>query len=183
MKPESLRLVQPRSDLREAFISFLAEFANNEDIPGLGGLNSGDFDGAVRNARDFAEGINLPAGWVPAHTFWLMRNETDIVGVMQIRHSLTPFLESEGGHIGYSVRPSERGKGYATRMLSMALNEARRLGLRRVLLTCDARNISSARVIQKNGGRLENEIPSRIPGRELTQRYWIELDSNNKIAP
>ena len=86
------------------------------------------------------------------------------------------MLEAEGGHIGYSVRPSERGKGYATRMLEMALAEARRLGLKRVLITCDRKNVASARVIRKNGGRLENEVVSRLRDREFTQRYWLELE-------
>jgi predicted acetyltransferase len=175
VEPEKLQLFQPSHALREEFLAFRAEFPANEEIPGLASMNSGDFDTDVRSALSHAKGIGLADGWVPAHTFWLVRNERTIIGVLQIRHSLTPFLEREGGHIGYSVRPSERGKGYATRMLGMALEEARRLGLKRVLITCDKRNVASARVIQKNGGRLENEIASRLPDRELTQRYWIEL--------
>jgi predicted acetyltransferase len=175
VKPEKLQLIQPNHNFREAFLAFHAEFPAGEEIPGLGSMKTGDFDADVCNALNHSKGIGLADGWVPAHTFWLVRNEKTIIGVLQIRHSLTPFLEAEGGHIGYSVRPSERGKGYATRMLGMALDEARRLSLKRVLVTCDKRNVASARVIQKNGGRLENEIVSRLPNREITQRYWIEL--------
>ena len=175
MKREHLQLIQPSETLREEFLAFRKEFPPHNEIPGLGSMHTDNFDVDVRNALHYAEGIDLPDGWVPAHTFWLVRNEKTIVGVLQLRHTLTPFLETEGGHIGYSVRPSERGKGYATRMLGMVLGEARRLGLKRVLITCDRRNIASARVIQKNGGRLENEVVSRQPDREFTQRYWIEL--------
>jgi len=175
LPPEKLRLIQPNYTLREAFLAFRAEFPAGEEVPGLASMKTGDFDTDVHDALNHAQGIGLADGWVPAHTFWLVRNETAIIGVLQIRHSLTQFLEAEGGHIGYSVRPSERGKGYATRMLAMALDEARRLGLKRVLITCDQRNVASARVIQKNGGRLENEVVSRVPGRIYTQRYWIEL--------
>lgn len=172
---ERLELIQPTDALREEFVAFRAEFSLNEDIPGLASMKTGDFDADVRNALNRAKGIGLADGWVPAHTFWLVRNKRTILGVLQLRHSLTPFLESEGGHIGYSVRPSERGKGYASRMLAMGLDEARHLGMKRVLITCDQKNVASARVIQKNGGRLENEVPSCQPGREITQRYLIEL--------
>jgi predicted acetyltransferase len=95
--------------------------------------------------------------------------------MITIRHALTPCLEAHGGHIGYSIRPTEQRKGYATRMLALALEKARQIGLQRVLITCDQRNVASARVIQKNGGLLKNEMPSDQPGREWTQRYWIEL--------
>ena len=76
------------------------------------------------------------------------------------------------GHIGYSVRPSRRRQGYAVEMLRLGLEECRKLGIDRVLLTCDKTNIGSAKTIQHNGGVLENEIetPDRI-----TQRYWIKL--------
>ena len=83
-------------------------------------------------------------------------------------------LRDFGGHVGYGVRPSERGKGYATRMLVMALDKARQLGLKRVLITCDKDNLASARVIQKNGGVLGSESYSPQGGR-VTQRYWIDL--------
>ena len=175
MNNEHLQLIQPTEVLREEFLAFRSEFPSSEEIPGLASMNTGDFDVDVRNALNHAKDIGLPDGWVLAHTFWLVRNERTILGVLNLRHALTPFLETEGGHIGYSVRPSERGKGYAIRMLAMALDEARRLGMKRVLITCDQKNIASARVIQKNGGRLENEVASRLPGREVTQRYWIEL--------
>jgi len=175
VKGENLQLIQPTETLREEFLAFRREFPAQHPIPGLVGVDTGDFPADVRNALNYAKGVGLPDGWVPAHTFWVVRNKKNIVGVLQLRHTLTPFLEAEGGHIGYSVRPSERGQGCATRMLAMALEEARRLGLKRVLVTCDRENVASARVILKNGGRLENEIPSRQPDREFTQRYWIEL--------
>ena len=72
------------------------------------------------------------------------------------------------------VRPSERGKGWATSMLALALEKARGMGLRRVLVTCDPGNTASTRVILKNGGRLVNESVAKRAGR-MTSRYWIEL--------
>lgn len=116
----------------------------------------------------------MPPGRVGDSHFWLVRGQR-ILGTIRIRHELTPELTVVGGHIGYDVRPSERGKGYACRMLALALGKARGLGLRRVLLTCSKANAASAAVILHNGGRLENEVPSPDSPGELMQRYWIEL--------
>ena len=80
----------------------------------------------------------------------------------------------ESGHIGYSIHPDERRKGYATEQLRLSLLEARKLGLNKVLVTCDKENIASAKTIQKVGGVLENEVIS-ADGKEIVQRYWIEI--------
>ena len=106
--------------------------------------------------------------------FWLVRGGTAIVGTSQLRHTLTPDLEHEGGHIGYNIRPSQRRKGYGTRLLGLLLGKARGLGLQRVLLTCDTDNVASARIIEKNGGRLDSDGISGKSGKPIS-RYWIEL--------
>lgn len=92
--------------------------------------------------------------------------------MIDIRHRLNEYLLQFGGNIGYSVRPSQRRKGYATEMLALALEECRKLGIDRALVTCDKTNIGSAKTIQKNGGVLENEV---LEGDRITQRYWIGL--------
>ena len=91
---------------------------------------------------------------------------------MQIRHFLNERLLNYGGHIGDSVRPSERRKGYATEQIRLALEKCKELGIDNVLMDCDKSNIGSAKSIQKNGGILENEIYLE---NELVQRYWISL--------
>ena len=95
-----------------------------------------------------------------------------MVGAVNIRHRLNDRLLLDGGHIGDGVRPSERGRGVATAMIGLALEECRRLGIRRVLMVCDKDNIASARSIIKNGGVLENEV---VVDGETVQRYWIGL--------
>lgn len=97
-----------------------------------------------------------------------------ILGVAKVRHTLTPALEDVGGHIGYAIRPSERGKGYGTRILALTLERARDLGLSHVLLTCDTANTRSARVILRNGGVLTSEGYSPRTGARVS-RYWIAL--------
>ena len=95
-----------------------------------------------------------------------------MVGIIDIRHRLNDYLLKFGGNIGYSVRKSERRKGYAKTMLALGLEECRKLGLEKVLITCDKENIASAKTILACGGVLENEIPEE---RRITQRYWIAL--------
>jgi predicted acetyltransferase len=110
---------------------------------------------------------------VPDSTFFCLDEERNIiVGAVNIRHHLNESLLLNGGHIGDGVRPSERRKGIATKMIALALNECKKLGIERVLMVCDKENVGSAKSIQNNGGILENEID--VDG-VVEQRYWIEL--------
>ena len=95
-----------------------------------------------------------------------------MVGAVNIRHDLNDYLLKYGGHIGDGIRPSERRKGYATEMIRLALEECRKLGLTRVLMTCDKNNIGSAKSIIRNGGILEDEV---LEEGVIKQRYWISL--------
>jgi len=92
-----------------------------------------------------------------------------------LRHRLNDYLLTYGGHIGYSVRPSERQNGYATQMLRLTLEQARARGIGKVRICCDHYNVASAKTIRANGGVLEDEQFDPQDG-TLTQRYWI---SNN----
>ena len=96
-----------------------------------------------------------------------------LICMIDIRHRLNDYLLNFGGHIGYSVRKSDRQKGYATEMLALALKECKKMGMKRILLTCDKDNIASAKTILSNGGILENEVEE---GDTITQRYWININ-------
>ena len=114
-------------------------------------------------------------GLVPDSTFFCLDAERDIiVGAVNIRHYLSGSLLFDGGHIGDGVRPSERRKGIATRMIALALDECRKLGISRVLMVCDKANVASAKSIVNNGGVLENEVID--DDGEVVQRYWIDLE-------
>jgi len=120
MAEEGIKLIEPCEELREAYTDYVNEFSEAEEgyIHGSGVELKGDFSEFVRLLQDYAKGINLPQGWVPASTYWLLI-EGRVLGVSNLRHALTEFLRSEGGHIGYSIRPSERGKGYGELMLRL----------------------------------------------------------------
>ncbi|MBR0302870.1 MAG: GNAT family N-acetyltransferase [Clostridia bacterium] len=122
----------------------------------------------------YLENLEVGANLIPNSVFFLLDEERDrLLGAVNIRHRLNDSLLREGGHIGDGIRPSERGKGYATEMIRLALDECRALGIDRVLMTCEKDNIASARTIVKNGGVLENEIINSEG--ECEQRYWIDL--------
>lgn len=130
-----------------------------------------------KNFEKYLEGFEeeqqgLPK-FVPATTFFGLDTVKDIfVGAVNIRHYLNEALLLNGGHIGDGVRPSERRKGYATKMIALALNECRKLNIDRVLMVCNKNNIGSAKSIINNGGMLENEVEI---GGNIEQRFWISL--------
>ncbi|HHV32466.1 MAG: GNAT family N-acetyltransferase [Ruminococcaceae bacterium] len=126
----------------------------------------------LNSLRAFEHEETCPKNFVPGTTWFYVNDAGRILGAVNLRHRLNESLLNFGGHIGYGVRPSERRKGYACAMLALALEESKKLGLTRVLVTCDKKNIASARTIQKNGGVLENEV---LEDGRITQRYWIAL--------
>ncbi len=112
--------------------------------------------------------------WVPDSVLFLLDEDRNhLLGAVNIRHYLNDGLLKEGGHIGDGIRPSERRKGYATELVRLALIECRKLGVHRVLMTCDKDNIGSVKSIVRNGGVLENEFVNAEGKTE--QRYWIEI--------
>lgn len=167
-------LIELSEPWESAFHAFLREFADaGEELLDSSRRAGGSFAESLAKLRDWARGVNLPDGYVPESSYWLVSEGEEILGQVNIRHRLTPALEDFGGHIGYQIRPSQRGKGYGTQMLALGLDKARQLGLTRVLITCDPENIASVRVIEKNGGILASRSVAHT-GR-LTSRYWIEL--------
>lgn len=177
MDEQELQLVEPDCRLRDEYLAYIDDFrhagedhhAENRDMV----LH--DFEAFLARCRDHAAGRNLDPGYVPQTTFWLVR-QGRLLGTCRLRHRLNDSLSQHGGNIGYDVRPTERGKGYATRMLAMVLDKARQLGLARAMLTCDKDNAASACVIVRNGGRLDRESWWEEDGRRvLIQNYWIDL--------
>ena len=176
MAEDKPKLIEPIETFCGAFGELIHEYhaaGETEQPPGSCWKDEDDFESFIKRVRDYARGENLPNGWVPDSAYWLVQGKR-ILGVCDLRHRLTEGLRDFGGHIGYSIRPSERNRGYGTLMLQLAIEEARQLGITRVFITCGADNIASQRVIQKNGGAMESESYSEQGGR-VTQRYWIDL--------
>ncbi len=168
-----MKLIKPQ----EEFITSYKE-AIKEDI--LYRPNAerifGNPDTIIENSYKFENGIDLPKGFVKSTTLWLIDNET-FIGQVNIRHELTDYLLNYGGNIGYAIRYSKSSKGYGTKILSMALKYCKNvLNLKKVLITCDDCNVASIKVIENNGGILENKVKNNLErGKVITRRYWIEL--------
>jgi len=126
----------------------------------------------LRWCCDMSDPANLKPGLVPQTVFWALNDAGRIVGMAKVRHRLNRRLMRYGGHIGYYIRPSERGKGYGKEALRLALRKLRILGAKRALLTISPDNGPSVRVVLANGGRLRNVLAD-VDGK--TARYWITL--------
>lgn len=171
-----LRLVKACKEYERQIREMLEEwYATGEKIIpyAIRRLDYHDFD-------YYCENLEVPAdndlGLVPDSTFFCYDEERDLmVGAVNIRHYLNESLLLNGGHIGDGVRPSERRKGIATKMIGLALKECEKLGIYKVLMVCDRENEGSAKSILNNGGVLQNEI---VKDGVREQRYWITLKEN-----
>ena len=171
---EKLSLIEPKMKHKKEAQEYIKEFeGENTHIDGGSNINKFPYEKWLKELDLEKSKETCQKDKVPAHTFFLMRIEDNrIIGMINIRHKLNEYLLREGGHIGYSIRRSERQKGYATKMLELGLGKCLQLGIEKVLVTCNKNNIASAKTIQNNFGVLENEYQEE--GR-VTQRYWIHI--------
>ena len=172
-----MKLIEPTMEYALQIQAYRKEFVDSgSSMDGTGALRR------IENPQEWIEYSNklknlgtVPEGLVPATQYIFVREEDHkIVGMLQIRHYFNDYLEKFGGHIGYSVAPSERHKGYATQMLGLALPECKKLGMNKVLITCIQGNEGSKGTILNNGGVYESTVYE--PNDDLyLERYWINL--------
>lgn len=171
-----MKLVRPDVAYRASYIAAMREF-QAEGAPNYTNL---DLDVMDQHFVDYVRNLLLrehtvPSGWVTETVMWAV-DEQGFIGQISLRHHLTDALRRFGGHIGYAVRPSRRREGHGTAMLRQMLPIARARGLDKVMLTCDTTNVASQKIIQANGGVLEDIIQNEsrpVP----TMRWWIDLAS------
>lgn len=172
---DKIKLISPNLNLKDQIEEYKREFiVNSDSMDGCAGLGDVEnFEEWIQILKDNSDVKTVRDGFVTSSTYLAVRElDNKIVGMIDIRHFLNDYLKIFGGHIGYSVRKSERKKGYAKMMLSLALEECRKINISRVLITCSKDNIPSMKTILSQNGELENEI---LKGDKITCRYWIDL--------
>ncbi|PAD74696.1 GNAT family N-acetyltransferase [Paenibacillus campinasensis] len=171
---EEYILIEPSYDYKDEYIDMIEEWkATGEKMtPFVLRFDYSDFDKFLYEIMNLKTSKNLGTNRANSSTYWLTNTNKRIIGAVNIRHQLTQELLHIGGHIGFGIRPSERLKGHATRILSLALIKANELGINKALVTCDKDNIGSAKTIINNGGSLDSE--DEINGVAI-QRYWIKI--------
>ncbi len=170
-------LIAPTARLHSSWLDAREEWEPGAHLPGAavvladGDLTDpGVFAAWVETLRRQSDpSVELDEGRVPATHWWVAEDDT-YLGAIDLRHTLNDLLLDAGGHVGYGIRPSARGRGLATWALGAVLPAARALGLDRILVTCDDTNTASARTIERNGGVLED---TRMTALGLKQRHWI----------
>ena len=156
---------------KETILEMMAEFEQTQSAHDGGFWDAENFvyEEWLESNQNHEMGINLPEGWVPDTQLVAFSRDGQAVGFLNLRLRLSDFLLEEGGHIGYSIRLSERGKGYAKESLRQGLQIAKEKNIKRALVTCSTENPASRAVILANGGVYENV-------RNGTERYWIDLE-------
>ena len=176
MEKTKAELVLPSPRLQKSFLQAMEEFAAEGRCGDetMIGRDMARFGATWHTPEGFAEFLaKLEAvrhtpphpAFVCSTTFWWAEGD-EFIGRIAIRHELNERLIESGGHIGYDVRPSRRQQGHAKRMLAAALTEARKLGIERALITCLPENAASRKVIEANGGVLEDQRGEML-------RFWV----------
>ena len=166
-----MELRRPTLADKETILSMVAEFEETQSAHDGGFWDAEAFvyEAWLESNRDMEMGLGIPEGWVPAVQLVAFARDGQAVGFLNLRLRLSAYLLEEGGHIGYSIRPSERGKGYEKEALHQGLQGAKEKNIHRALVTCSTENPASRAVILANGGQFEDV-------RNGTERYWIEVD-------
>lgn len=168
-----MKLVSPTLDYQESYIQMVREFSERGEafVPFVLAENYNDFSLLIEKLSAYSRGEEV-TGFVAHSSFWLIDENEQVVGCSNLRHELNDGLLVLGGHIGYGIRPSERQKGYAKRILELTLPKAKSIGIDKALLTVNKANLASVKAIKHNNGVLEAE--KEVSGQEgIVQYYWL----------
>ncbi len=172
----SVKLESPSLALKDSYLSHVEEIRQRGEwpIPFVLKFPTDDFPAFLERLAKCALGAEADKDRAPHQTFWLVEDGMNVVGVSNLRLSLTEALRKDGGHIGYGIRPSARRRGLATLILKLTLRKAKERGITRALVTAERGNVGSIKTILKNGGVFDSE--ELLPGYDdVMQRFWIPV--------
>ena len=164
-------MVLPDLAYERSYGAYILELGEEERYPFPLDFEHKDFLALIKRLSDFANAVNIPEGFVPSSTYWLVENG-ELIGVSNLRHYLNERIKKSGGHIGLGVRPSFRGRGFGHLLMALTIQEARRKSIREIHIHCHKNNEASVRMIISNGGVLDSEITGR-ESEEIVQRYVV----------
>lgn len=162
-------LILPSKKYKHSYLKYIEELGDEERYPFPMDFDCSDFQKVLEKINDFAEGVNLPPGYVQSSTYWLV-DSGELIGVTNVRHRLNKEIEHCGGHIGLGIRPTYRGKGYGNRLMKLSIEKLNELGVSAIHIHCYKGNVASAKSIVSNGGTLESELPLED---KIVQRYLV----------
>lgn len=169
-------LVLPSSAYAQSYRRYIAELGDEERYPFQLDLEHDDFEALLQRLQAFSQGIDIPDGYVPTSTYWLVEGD-ELLGVSSLRHHLNERIRERGGHIGLGIRPSRRGLGLGSHLLALTMQKAREHGIGELHIHCHKSNEASGRMIVRNGGVLHSELPGDDPA-ETVQRYMVMAPRN-----
>ncbi len=167
----SIELVRPSPQYEASYNDYIVELGEEERYPFPMDFDHTDFQALLEKLDDFSSGRNVPNGYVPATTYWLVE-EGELIGVSNLRHHLNERIRESGGHIGLGIRPSYRGQGLGVRLLELTIEKARELKIEEIHIHCHKSNEASSRMIKSVGASLHSEI-AEVGSSEVVQRYVL----------
>ena len=173
-KPMNIRLIRPQAQHKEAALAFRQEFFDHNEtvINGSELLDQTDsYEDWLSAVRANADPETVDPAWVVTDTYFALDNADRIIGIIDLRHELKGFL-NDFGHSGYSVRPSERGKGYGTAMLRQIIKAAKQAGMDSLQLSVERSNEPSVRMITGCGGRYERSFNVSGEAADIYRITW-----------
>ena len=170
-KEIKMKLVKPHITYQSSYLAYIEELGDEERYPFPMDFDHRDFPAMLQRIADFEQGVNIPTGYVPSTTYWLVRGD-EILGAANLRHQLNDVLRTAGGHIGLGIRPKYRQQGLSVKLLNLTLEQAKDKDIDPVHIHCYQENMASAKMIKICGRVLESEIEQ---AGKWIQRYLITL--------
>lgn len=165
-----MNLIEPNIHYETSYLDYIEELGDEERYPFPLDFDHADFVKMLKRISEFAEGKNLPQGFVPSSTLWLVEDD-QLIGVTNLRHYLNEKTTYCGGHIGIGIRPSFRDKGLGKYLMKLSIQALLNKGVTAIHIHCHKRNKASAKCITDNGGVFHSEVSVN---EDIVQRFLVK---------